>query len=132
MRAFGKLKAVVAGAEIVRRAELIPGRVRPHRRARKYCWKNRPTALECRSRWRFMTESHVSARNQAPVAQLDRAPDFESGGRGFESLRARHFDSVQPGIRLRACPANVLSPCGVMLGPSRSIASGARSASVGF
>src|SRR5258708_30649600 len=33
----------------------------------------------------------------ALVAQLDRAPDFESGGRGFESLRARqlrHF--VQP------------------------------------
>jgi hypothetical protein len=27
----------------------------------------------------------------ALVAQLDRAPDFESGGRGFESLRARHF-----------------------------------------
>ena len=28
---------------------------------------------------------------QAPVAQLDRAPDYESGGREFESLRARHF-----------------------------------------
>src|SRR5690349_19809131 len=27
---------------------------------------------------------------QALVAQLDRAPDFESGGREFESLRARH------------------------------------------
>src|SRR3974390_1814930 len=26
----------------------------------------------------------------APVAQLDRAPDFESGGQGFESLPARH------------------------------------------
>jgi hypothetical protein len=26
----------------------------------------------------------------ALVAQLDRAPDFESGGREFESLRARH------------------------------------------
>ena len=24
-----------------------------------------------------------------PVAQLDRAPDYESGGREFESLRAR-------------------------------------------
>src|SRR5215470_1583530 len=29
-------------------------------------------------------------RPPALVAQLDRAPDFESGGRGFESLRARH------------------------------------------
>lgn len=27
----------------------------------------------------------------APVAQLDRAPDYESGGQEFESLRARHF-----------------------------------------
>src|SRR5229473_1126112 len=27
---------------------------------------------------------------RAPVAQLDRAPDYESGGREFESLRARH------------------------------------------
>src|SRR5262249_28418333 len=28
-------------------------------------------------------------KTAALVAQLDRAPDFESGGRGFESLRAR-------------------------------------------
>ena len=27
---------------------------------------------------------------QAPVAQLDRAPDYGSGGQGFESSRARH------------------------------------------
>ena len=27
----------------------------------------------------------------APVAQLDRVPGFEPGGRGFESLRARHI-----------------------------------------
>ena len=26
---------------------------------------------------------------EAPVAQLDRAPDYESGGQEFESLRAR-------------------------------------------
>src|SRR5262249_45942618 len=30
-------------------------------------------------------------RAAALVAQLDRAPDFESGGRGFESLRARQI-----------------------------------------
>ena len=34
---------------------------------------------------------------RAPVAQLDRAPDYESGGQEFESLRARQqlfdFDS---------------------------------------
>ena len=28
---------------------------------------------------------------KAPVAQLDRVADFESVGRGFESLRARHL-----------------------------------------
>src|SRR5271168_212988 len=27
----------------------------------------------------------------APVAQLDRAPDYESGGQEFESLRARQL-----------------------------------------
>ena len=29
----------------------------------------------------------------APVAQLDRASDYESAGRGFESLRA-HFKTI--------------------------------------
>jgi hypothetical protein len=28
---------------------------------------------------------------EAPVAQLDRAPDFESGGRRFNSFRAHHY-----------------------------------------
>ena len=27
----------------------------------------------------------------APIAQLDRAPDYGSGGLGFESLWVRHF-----------------------------------------
>ena len=27
----------------------------------------------------------------APVAQLDRVPGYEPGGRGFESCRARHY-----------------------------------------
>tara|TARA_B100000405_G_scaffold280006_1_gene223655 strand:+ start:141 stop:458 length:318 start_codon:yes stop_codon:yes gene_type:complete len=40
--------------------------------------------------------SHAADRRgdrkwQALVAQLDRAPDYESGGQEFESLRARHF-----------------------------------------
>src|SRR5581483_11577470 len=30
-------------------------------------------------------------RENAPVAQLDRASDYESEGRTFESFRARHF-----------------------------------------
>src|ERR1700730_18055481 len=48
------------------------------------------------------TANHVSAgkvtalpnTTHALVAQLDRAPDFESGGRGFESLRARHISAL--------------------------------------
>ncbi len=35
---------------------------------------------------RFKCRLHPSA---APVAQLDRAPDYESGGRGFESSPVR-------------------------------------------
>ena len=38
----------------------------------------------------------------APVAQLDRAPDYESGGQEFESLRARHhFKDLGERRRLR-------------------------------
>jgi hypothetical protein len=33
----------------------------------------------------------------APVAQLDRAPGYEPGGREFESLRARQFHMVRSG-----------------------------------
>src|ERR1043165_7935271 len=35
----------------------------------------------------------------APVAQLDRAPDYESGGRRFESFRARHAVLLQTRCR---------------------------------
>src|SRR6185295_13664182 len=34
------------------------------------------------------------AAESAPVAQLDRAPDYESGGQRFESVRARQQASV--------------------------------------
>ncbi|CUW37738.1 protein of unknown function [Magnetospirillum sp. XM-1] len=33
----------------------------------------------------------TSPGKSAPVAQLDRAPDYESGGWRFDSFRARHF-----------------------------------------
>ena len=42
----------------------------------------------------------------APVAQLDRASDFESGGRGFESLRARHRIPT-PRASFTAAPSEV-------------------------
>jgi hypothetical protein len=37
-----------------------------------------------------LTAGGYSYAHIAPVAQLDRAPDYESGGQEFESLRARH------------------------------------------
>ena len=37
---------------------------------------------------RLAGERHLQ---RAPVAQLDRAPDYESGGQRFESFRARHY-----------------------------------------
>ena len=39
---------------------------------------------------------NITILKKAPVAQLDRAPDYESVGRGFESLRAH-----QKEIKLR-------------------------------
>src|SRR5450830_1190095 len=36
-----------------------------------------------------------------PVAQLDRAPDYESGGRRFESFRARHPSRNRNGLLRR-------------------------------
>src|SRR5580698_6809823 len=41
----------------------------------------------------------------APVAQLDRAPGYEPGGREFESLRAR-----QSCIKVGTCPARGFVP----------------------
>jgi hypothetical protein len=38
----------------------------------------------------------------APVAQLDRAPDYESGGRGFESSPVRHSSIAS--FERRSCP----------------------------
>src|SRR5690625_6187914 len=67
---------------------------------------------------------------QAPVAQLDRVPGYEPGGRGFESLRARQAaegpDDFHPALRFfallfflyeRACAR---CPGGVILPPGRS------------
>ena len=40
---------------------------------------------------RYDKPTIIIAINNAPVAQLDRVPGFEPGGREFESLRARDF-----------------------------------------
>ena len=38
---------------------------------------------------------HVRERLHAPIAQLDRVTDYESVGRGFESLSAYHLKSLK-------------------------------------
>ena len=38
-----------------------------------------------------ISNAHELTSTSAFVAQLDRAPGFEPGGQGFESLRAHHF-----------------------------------------
>ena len=49
------------------------------------------TERVARARWRFRVSNEAWVF-RAPVAQLDRASDFESAGRPFESDRAR-FES---------------------------------------
>ena len=46
-----------------------------------------------------------SSTRSAPVAQLDRAPDYESGGQRFESFRARHFLTRGSCLRCDAVPS---------------------------
>ena len=52
-------------------------------RVAKALFRGRPNLIG-----RIGPEARCPAKN-APVAQLDRAPDYESGGQEFESLRAR-------------------------------------------
>ncbi len=54
---------------------------------RRAPWRSRP---DRRSRDGCSRGSHYAAPN-APVAQLDRVPGYEPGGRRFESFRARHL-----------------------------------------
>jgi hypothetical protein len=42
----------------------------------------------------------------APVAQLDRVPGYEPGGRGFESLRARQINQLVAASKWRSHPRN--------------------------
>jgi hypothetical protein len=58
-----------------------------------------------------LLEACVNIRGRAaPVAQLDRAPGYEPGGREFESLRAHHAC-----MKLGACPGRgFLAPTALM------------------
>src|SRR5579872_3504762 len=58
----------------------------------------------------------------APVAQLDRAPDYESGGQRFESFRARHFPlRAEPMRRPIFIPLLLLASCARPGGPYPSL-----------
>jgi hypothetical protein len=63
----------------------------------------RPRLRSGRSATRFRA---LAVRRRAPVAQLDRASDYESEGRTFESFRARHFppEDQQSGSGLGSPP----------------------------
>src|SRR5712664_4751087 len=62
---------------------------------------------------RGLLSPRCAAKN-APVAQLDRALDYESRGQEFESLRARHFDRARYHALPAAAPASRMIPgsCG--------------------
>jgi hypothetical protein len=64
-----------------------PGRADAFRRARLAA-RSRNDALVVEQSSSGIQGGYSLERAAALVAQLDRAPDFESGGRGFESLRA--------------------------------------------
>src|SRR5438876_2253811 len=54
-----------------------------------------------RAKLKWNSSALFVRKSLALVAQLDRAPDFESGGRGFESLRARqHLGQIPKSARV--------------------------------
>ena len=59
--------------------------------------------------------------NNAPVAQLDRVPGFEPGGREFESLRARHLRLTGHVVREARRPLGsdpiLICPLTAVIGP---------------
>ena len=65
------------------------------------CWRNPPLLRERIDR---VVEKHENLRlNFAPVAQLDRVPGYEPGGRRFESFRARHIKGARQLLGLFVC-----------------------------
>src|SRR6267378_1996827 len=63
---------------------------------------------------RGLLSPRCAAKN-APVAQLDRALDYESRGQEFESLRARHFTTghaTTPFPRRRPASRMIPASCG--------------------
>src|SRR3954465_1502364 len=71
---------------------------------------------------RLLCRAPAVLRHRAPVAQLDRAPDYESGGQRFESFRARHFPFRARSMRSAALlPIVFLGACSSAGGPYPSL-----------
>ena len=82
---------------------------------RRPCWAD--VAIKRRSRPTIDDkpyDPHNAAFN-APVAQLDRVPGYELGGREFESLRARHI-SIMAGALWIAMDGGNAGKAGVFFG----------------
>ena len=78
------------------RASACAQTTRPRARCSGNSRPQRSVSAAARSRTRSVAEPTRSCAAEvewwnAPVAQLDRATGFEPVGRGFDSLRARHF-----------------------------------------
>ncbi len=56
----------------------------------------------------------------APVAQLDRASDYESEGQEFESLRARHFPLKNRSLKITIISGRTISVSVPQLCPTRA------------
>src|SRR5215210_9150645 len=82
----------------------------------------RSSATGCASRRSPLCRGLAVPGDRAPVAQLDRAPDYESGGRRFESFRARHFPFTGRAMRPAAfLSIMALSACAAPGGPYPSL-----------
>jgi hypothetical protein len=96
----------MAGATVVAKAVLPDIARRPSRRlgtavrapgCRPISLINKGVSLVA-AREFVVVGSPPSNLSRAPVAQLDRVPGYEPGGREFESLRARHIEMKRPPV----------------------------------
>ncbi len=114
-------RAAAAGAARSRKRRLDSRRVDPN--------NPRPSRSKARSTHARLRDRVGLARTavpNAPVAQLDRVPGYELGGREFESLRARHLSRDAGGSaerrrrRLRRLCAGAPRPSGCLASESPS------------
>ena len=77
----------------------VPRDTPPPRHGRGAAPAGKAIAISCR------------IRGSAPVAQLDRVPGYEPGGRGFESCRAHHILLCLQGVALVGSPLFFVALC---------------------